>query len=136
MIKLDRKLIVGASVGLTLLAVACGSDDAPAAQSNPTATPVTTAPTATSAPVDIPVVTPAARPDATAVPDAPAVFAWSVETVDEGTKPALALSSDGTPTVADELRAMQRHTHGVWTTVAFGPLLVQSGRATALEETW
>lgn len=88
------------------LAVACGSDDDPASGSNPTAVPAN--PTATSAPAIIPTIAPdsGGAGSASTSPAQGAAFAWTVETVDEGTKPALALKSDGTPYVAYMLEAI------------------------------
>ena len=106
MIKIDRRVVVVASAGLIALAVACGSDDNSASQSNPT--PIPANPTATSRPVVIPTVTPDSGGAGT-TPVSPTegdVFVWLVETVDEGTKPALALTSDGTPYVAYMLEAI------------------------------
>jgi hypothetical protein len=105
-IKLDRRVVVGVGAALMALAVACGSDDpasSPGASdslADPIPTTSTADPTATAAPVDIPVVTPGTVDNATETSEAPAVFDWTIETVDEGTKPAIALSRDGTPTVA------------------------------------
>ena len=85
------------------LAVACGSDDDPASGSNPTAVPAN--PTATSATAIVPTIAPDSGGASTS-PAQGAAFAWTVETVDEGTKPALALKSDGTPYVAYMLEAI------------------------------
>ena len=94
--KIDRRVVIAASVGLMTLAVACGSGDSSASQSDPTAPPGATNPTA------VPTVGPGAGGgDATSSgPADGVVFNWRVETVDEGAKPAIALASDGTPYVA------------------------------------
>ena len=86
MIKINLRVVFAASAGLMAVAAACGGDDNSASRSDPT--PVTAGP---------------AAPTSTAEG---AVFSWQVETVDEGTKPALALTSDGTPYVAYMLEAI------------------------------
>ncbi|MCH7642637.1 MAG: hypothetical protein IIC30_05090 [Chloroflexi bacterium] len=101
--KINRRVVFAASAGLMALAVACGSDDDPASGSNPTAVPAN--PTATSATAIVPTIAPDSGGASTS-PAQGAAFAWTVETVDEGTKPALALKSDGTPYVAYMLEAI------------------------------
>ena len=101
-------------VVVALSALACSSaTPAPAAPSS--------APTA-QAPASISTVAPAPIPSAPAAPAAPAIlptvetaanqsqpvgaFVWEIGEVDKGTKPSIALTSDGTPYVAYMLEAM------------------------------
>ncbi len=101
-------------VVVALSALACSSaTPAPAAPSS--------APTA-QAPASISTVAPALIPSAPAAPAAPAIlptvetaaiqsqpvgaFIWEIGEVDKGTKPSIALTSDGTPYVAYMLEAM------------------------------
>ncbi|MDA1256889.1 MAG: hypothetical protein O3C10_03480 [Chloroflexi bacterium] len=108
MIKIDRRVAVAASAGLLVLAVACGGDDEPAAANTPIPTTAPAAPAATTPPVTIPTVAPPNGGADNPTPPATvgAAFNWSVQTVDEGTKPAIALTSDGTPYVAYMLEAI------------------------------
>lgn len=106
MIKINRRVVFAASAGLIALAVACGGDDDSASRINPT--PVPSNLTATSPPATIPTIAPdpGGAEAASTSPADGAAFDWSIETVDEGTKPALALTSDGTPYVAYMLEAI------------------------------
>ena len=89
------------SVGILVVtaALACGG-------ASPTIAPT---PPERAAPAAVPPAQPAAQPTATATPDSPtavaapaeqAAFAWAVEDIEAGTKPALALTSDDVPYVA------------------------------------
>ena len=103
-----KRYLVSALFGLVAVAaVACGGDSenddgsATAASGGPTGVPQA--------------AQPAAAPTATAVPDPRAavpapvsdegLFTWAIVDVDEGTKPALALTGDGIPYVAYMLEA-------------------------------
>ena len=113
-----KRYLVGALVGLVAVAaVACGGDShdddapAPAARVAPKATrqvqPPAPAPTPT-APTGVASVAPAATASPFAAqPPAPeeGAFAWAIEDVDEGTKPALALTGAGVPNIAYMLEA-------------------------------
>jgi hypothetical protein len=117
----SKRYLVGALVGLVAVAaVACGGDSddddapAPAAGVVPTAVPQvqTPAPAAAlptpAAPTGVASVAPAATasPSAAQLP-APeeGAFGWAIEDVDEGTKPALALTGAGVPNIAYMLEA-------------------------------
>ena len=100
-----RSIVLAVGSSLAVIAVACGGADtqaAPAAQPAPTATaPI---PTATASPSP---TVPAASPVASQ-PAAEDAFAWEIDDIDAGTKPALALTSDDVPYVA----YMQEDQHG------------------------
>ena len=97
---------------LSAIAVACGGADTsvapaqpPAAQPPAAAPPVAAPPPATPPPPAAPPPQTVPSPTATAPPPAPAtandgLFAWDIQDVDAGTKPALALTSDDLPNVA------------------------------------
>lgn len=119
-----KRVLIGLGGIVAAVAIACGSSatatpaPAPAATAPPraaTATPRPTTPPATVAPTPVPtsppaVVAPTQPPSAAAAPTpapaagqvAPAAvtFAWQIEQVDRGTKPALALTSGDVPFVA------------------------------------
>ena len=98
---------------LSAIAVACGGADTSDATAQPSAAqPVTAAappaappPPAAPAPTTPSPLPVAPSPTATALPSPPAApdvgsFAWDIQDVDAGTKPALALTSDDLPYVA------------------------------------
>ena len=96
--RLSRHALILVGALLVAVAVACGGSS-----SDPTPVP-------TAAPVE-PTSAPARDATAVVAPDvvAPQVegaFAWSIEDVDAGAKPALALTTDGVPVVAYMLEAM------------------------------
>ena len=116
-----RKKVLLAGGALVLAAVTACSSAAPTSTPRPeqTATPTqrpaataTPCPTATATPAPTATsgggTTPAAtRPAPTETPDSgPRALAWEVLDVGPGTKPALALLSDGTPVVAYMLEAI------------------------------
>jgi type IV secretory pathway VirB10-like protein len=110
---LNRKIlfVAFASVFVGALAMACGSDSpaaaptappsSPAPQAQSTQSPTQPASEPTTAPSPEPEPTAAAAPDEGSLP-----FTWDIEDIDTGAKPALALTSDGTPHVAYMLEAM------------------------------
>ena len=132
---LKRNYLLGAIGVVALVAVACGTDDSPAssggaatatfppAGAQPTSAPAATptsaqlpvvTPTSTSAPADAPAPSgstgSAGAPalDAVSVPSKQVdgiLFNWTIDDIDEGTKPAIALASDGTAHVAYMLEA-------------------------------
>lgn len=111
-----RGFTFGVVALVAAFAVACGSDTpdaAPTATSLPAPTAVVTTaaaqPTATAVPS--PTVAAAAAPTGqtpseTTAPSGPISLTWEIEEIDTGTKPAIALSADGTPNVAYMLEAM------------------------------
>ncbi|MDA1349126.1 MAG: hypothetical protein O3A47_09725 [Chloroflexi bacterium] len=104
------KIVAFGAVLVGALAMACGSDSpaaaptarpaTPTVQPRSTEAPPTPVPAATTAPATQTQTTPAT------VPDEGSPFTWEIEDVDSGTKPALALTADGTPNVAYMLEAM------------------------------
>ncbi len=103
--KRKRYIIMVLGVWVAVVAIACGGS----ATATPIPTPTSPPPTA-SATSSLPSAQPAptATPGPVANAGAPAeiTFTWEIEEVDAGTKPALALTSDGVPYVAYMLEAM------------------------------
>ena len=99
--------IVAMLVGVT--ALACGSatpTPLPVTQSQAAQVPAAAPqPTVAPQPTTAAVSAPAPQAASTDESQQQAAFTWSIEDVDSGTKPALALTSDGTPHVAYMLEA-------------------------------
>lgn len=145
-----RMLIPVGVSAVGLIVAACGGSSSSSTPQPPpaTATP-TLAPRPAATPTPVPATrapspSPASGPTATAAPTTapagPAAFKWSFERVDRGTKPALALTSSGTPYVAYMLEDMRgfvknavRKSGGSWdvATIAngyfYGPLDIAIG---------
>ena len=109
-LKKARYIALAAAAVVAISAVACGGTPSPAtpivpstvapagpAVASPTVQP---AATATQAPVPTPTLEP------TSVTGTGSAFTWMIEDVDEGAKPALALTSDGVPYIAYMLEDM------------------------------
>ena len=100
--------LVALTVGgaLSAIAVACGGADTSDAPTQPVVVqPPAAVPPAAAPPPAAPPPSAAPSPTATATPSAPASadvgsFAWDIQDIDAGTKPALALTSDDVPNVA------------------------------------
>ena len=105
-----RYIVIAAGAVAAIAAVACGGTPSPGTSATSaaatTVAPTGTAPagpevqpaaTATQVPSSIPLAEPAA---ASSVTGAGGTFSWVIEDVDEGAKPALALTSGGVPYIA------------------------------------